>query len=92
MPYGTIPQGQMFVQYMIPAEKRYPYPIVMVHGGGGQGTHMMGLGRPPRLGALLRAGRLRVYWLDRPSYGRSPYHPDALGPSHLPNVPPLRSR
>ena len=34
----------MFVQYMIPAEKRYPYPIVMVHGGGAQGTHMMGLG------------------------------------------------
>jgi pimeloyl-ACP methyl ester carboxylesterase len=29
-----------------------------------------------------------VYWVDRPSYGRSPYHPDALGPSHLPNVPP----
>jgi len=29
-----------------------------------------------------------VYWIDRPSYGRSPYHPDALGPSHLPNVPP----
>jgi len=30
-----------------------------------------------------------VYWVDRPSYGRSPYHPDALGPSHLPNVPPF---
>lgn len=42
MPYGTIALGQMFVQYMIPAEKRHPYPIVMVHGGGGQGTHMMG--------------------------------------------------
>jgi len=33
MPYGTIAQGQMYVQYMIPAEKRYPYPVVMVHGG-----------------------------------------------------------
>src|SRR5580704_15405996 len=88
MPYGTIAQGQMFVQYMIPAEKRYQYPIVMVHGGGGQGTHMMGIGgRPGWVHYFVQAG-YSVYWLDRPSYGRSPYHPDALGPSHLPNVPP----
>jgi pimeloyl-ACP methyl ester carboxylesterase len=88
MPYGTIAQGQMYVQYMIPAEKRYQYPIVMVHGGGGQGTHMMGIGgRPGWVHYFVQAG-YSVYWLDRPSYGRSPYHPDALGPSHLPNVPP----
>lgn len=89
MPYGTIAQGQMFVQYMIPAEQRYPYPIIMVHGGGAQGTHMMGLGgRPGWVHYFVQAG-YSVYWLDRPSYGRSPYHPDALGPSHLPNVPAL---
>lgn len=89
MPYGTIAQGQMYVQYMIPAEKRYPYPVVMVHGGGGQGTHMMGIGgRPGWVHYFVQAG-YSVYWLDRPSYGRSPYHPDALGPSHLPNVPPF---
>jgi pimeloyl-ACP methyl ester carboxylesterase len=88
MPYGTIPQGQMFVQYMIPAEQRYPYPIVMVHGGGGQGTHMMGLGRRPGWVHYFVQAGYAVYWLDRPSYGRSPYHPDALSPSHLPNVPP----
>jgi pimeloyl-ACP methyl ester carboxylesterase len=88
MPYGTIAQGQMYVQYMIPAEKRYQYPIVMVHGGGGQGCHMMGIGgRPGWVHYFVQAG-YSVYWLDRPSYGRSPYHPDALGPSHLPNVPP----
>ena len=87
MPYGTIPKGQMYVQYMIPAEKRHPYPVVMVHGGGGQGTHMMGIGgRPGWVHYFVQAG-YSVYWLDRPSYGRSPYHPDALGPSHLPNVP-----
>ncbi len=85
--YGTIPMGQMFVQYMIPVEKRHPYPVVMVHGGGGQGTHMMGIGgRPGWVHYFVQAG-YSVYWLDRPSYGRSPYHPDALGPSHLPNVP-----
>ncbi len=89
MPYGTIALGQMFVQYMIPAEKRYPYPVVMVHGGGGQGTHMMGIGgRPGWVHYFVQAG-YSVYWVDRPSYGRSPYHPDALGPSHLPNVPPI---
>src|ERR1043166_5470021 len=47
MPYGTNAQGQMFVQNMVPAERRHRYPVVMVHGGGGQGTHMMGLGRRP---------------------------------------------
>ena len=89
MPYGTIALGQMFVQYMIPAEKRHPFPVVMVHGGGGQGTHMMGIGgRPGWVHYFVQAG-YSVYWLDRPSYGRSPYHPDALGPSHLPNVPPF---
>ncbi len=88
MSYGTIAMGQMYVQYMIPAEKRYPYPVIMVHGGGGQGTHMMGIGgRPGWVHYFVQAG-YSVYWLDRPSYGRSPYHPDALGPSHLPNVPP----
>ena len=87
MPYGTIAQGQMFVQYMIPEKKVNPLPLVMVHGGGGQGTHMMGIGgRPGWVHYFVQAG-YSVYWLDRPSYGRSPYHPDALGPSHLPNVP-----
>jgi pimeloyl-ACP methyl ester carboxylesterase len=88
MPYGEIAMGQQYVQYMIPAERRYPYPVIMVHGGGGQGCHMMGIGgRPGWVHYFVQAG-YSVYWLDRPSYGRSPYHPDALGPSHLPNVPP----
>jgi pimeloyl-ACP methyl ester carboxylesterase len=91
MPYGTIAQGQMFVQYMIPAERRHPYPIVLVHGGGAQGTHMMGLGRRPGWVHYFVQAGYAVYWLDRPSYGRSPYHPDALGPSHLNNVPPFEA-
>ena len=87
MPYGTIAQGQMFVQYMIPEKKLHPLPVVMVHGGGGQGTHMMGIGGRPGWVHYFVQNGYSVYWLDRPSYGRSPYHPDALGPSHLPNVP-----
>jgi pimeloyl-ACP methyl ester carboxylesterase len=89
MSYGTIALGQMYVQYMIPAERRHPYPVVMVHGGGGQGTHMMGIGRRPGWVHYFVQAGYSVYWVDRPSYGRSPYHPDALGPSHLPNVPPF---
>jgi len=85
--YGTIPMGQMFVQYMKPAEKKHPLPIVMVHGGGGQGCHMMGIGRRPGWVHFFVQAGYDVYWVDRPSYGRSPYHPDALGPSHLPIVP-----
>jgi pimeloyl-ACP methyl ester carboxylesterase len=89
MPYGTIALGQMYVQYMIPAERKHPLPIVMVHGGGGQGMHMMGIGRRPGwVHHCVQAG-YAVYWVDRPGFGRSPYHPDALGPSHLRNVPPF---
>ena len=88
MQYGTIALGQQYVQYMIPAERRHPYPVIMVHGGGGQGCHMMGIGRRPGLVHYFVQAGYATYWIDRPSYGRSPYHPDALGPSHLPNVPP----
>ena len=85
--YGTVVMGQQYVQYMIPAERRSPYPVVMIHGGGGQGTHMMGIGgRPGWVHYFVQAG-YAVYWLDRPGFGRSPYHPDTLGPSHLRNVP-----
>jgi len=91
MPYGTIAQGQMFVQYMIPAERRHPYPVILIHGGGAQGTHMMGLGRRPGWVHYFVQAGYAVYWVDRPSYGRSPYHPDALGPSHLNNVPPYEA-
>lgn len=81
MPYGTILAGQMYVQEMIPAEVKQPLPIVLVHGGGGQMLHYMGLGSGVAGWAhyYLQAG-YRVYLVDRPGHGRAPYHPDALGP------------
>jgi pimeloyl-ACP methyl ester carboxylesterase len=83
VPYGTIATGQMYVQYFVPAEVRYPHPIVLIHGGGGQATHMMGLGgRPGFLHYFIQEG-YRVYLVDRPAFGRSPYHPDAFDPSLL---------
>ncbi|HEV3331825.1 MAG TPA: alpha/beta fold hydrolase [Bryobacteraceae bacterium] len=81
MPYGTILMGQMYVQEMIPAQVRHPYPVVLVHGGAGQGTHYMGLGDGQSGWAhfYLQEG-YSVYLVDRPGHGRAPYHPDALGP------------
>ncbi len=81
VPYGTIATGQMYVQYFVPAEVRYPHPIVLIHGGGGQATHMMGIGRRPGLLHFFIQEGYRVYLVDRPVYGRVPFHPDAFDPS-----------
>jgi pimeloyl-ACP methyl ester carboxylesterase len=81
MPYGTILAGQMYVQYLIPAQVRHPYPVILVHGGTGQMLHYMGGGNGQAGWAhyYVQAG-YRVYLIDRPGHGRAPYHPDALGP------------
>jgi pimeloyl-ACP methyl ester carboxylesterase len=71
---------------MSPAERRHQYPVIMVHGGGGQGMHMMGIGRRPGWVHYFTQAGYAVYWIDRPGFGRSPYHPDALGPSQLRNL------
>ncbi len=80
LPYGTILTGQMYVQEMIPAQVRHELPIVLVHGGTGQMLHYMGTGDGQAGWAhyYLQAG-YKVYLVDRPGHGRSPYHPDALG-------------
>jgi pimeloyl-ACP methyl ester carboxylesterase len=78
---ATILVGQMYVQYLKPQQKRGKYPVVLVHGGGGQGTHYMGLGDGNSGWAhyWVQAG-YDVYIVDRPGHGRSVYHPDSLGP------------
>jgi pimeloyl-ACP methyl ester carboxylesterase len=57
----------MFVQYILPADRKHEYPIVMIHGGGGQGTDWM---ETPD-------GRdgWDVYVVDRPGHGRSQSNP-----------------
>jgi pimeloyl-ACP methyl ester carboxylesterase len=81
MPYGTIIAGQMYVQYLVPAKVKHPYPVVLVHGGTGQMLHYMGPGDGAAGWAhyFLQEG-YKVYMIDRPGHGRAPYHPDALGP------------
>lgn len=80
-PYGLIPAGPMFVQYLIPREVRHQLPIVLVHGGGGQMLQYLGPGdgQAGWTHYLVQAG-YKVYLVDRPGHGRGVYHPDALGP------------
>ncbi|HEY6360930.1 MAG TPA: alpha/beta fold hydrolase [Vicinamibacterales bacterium] len=77
--YGTIVVGQMYVQYLVPEQVRHPLPVVLVHGGGGQMTHYMGLdGNAGWAHYYVQAG-YQVYLVDRPGHGRSPVSLDALG-------------
>ncbi len=71
---------QMYVEYMVPTRVRKPFPIVLVHGGGGQGLDWMGTpdGRPGWFQYLAAEG-YRVYVVDRPGHGRSPLHPYVHG-------------
>lgn len=70
---GTVIDGQMHVGFQLVANKRHPYPLVLVHGGGGQATDWMGTpdGRDGWLDYFLAAG-FDVYYVDRPAHGRSP--------------------
>ena len=80
-PYGTVARGPLFVQWEAPVDTARPYPVVLIHGGGGQGTDWLGTpdGRPGWATYLLESG-YAVYVVDRPGHGRSPFHPDVLGP------------
>jgi pimeloyl-ACP methyl ester carboxylesterase len=67
------------VQYLKPAKKRSQYPIILVHGGAGQGTHFMGLnGMAGWAHYFVQAG-YDTYVIDRPGHGRAVYHPDFYG-------------
>jgi pimeloyl-ACP methyl ester carboxylesterase len=79
---GTVVNGsQMYVEYWIPKVVKHPYPMVIVHGGGGQGLDWLGTpdGRPGWVTLLLQAG-YKVYLVDRPGHGRSPNAPELQGP------------
>ena len=86
---GSFVNGkQMYVESFIPAQVRHPYPIVLVHGGGGQGLDWMGTpdGRRGWAQILLEEG-YKVYVVDRPGHGRSPFHPDVDGPFPAQSLP-----
>jgi pimeloyl-ACP methyl ester carboxylesterase len=62
----------MFVQYLLPANPQHEYPLVLIHGGGGQGTDWLETpdGRDGWVDYFVAAG-WDVYVVDRPGHGRS---------------------
>ena len=86
-PDGRALRGQSYVEYWIPEDLRHPWPIVMIHGGGGQGLDFLGTAdrREGWAHWFVRAG-YAVYVVDRPCHGRSPFHP-ALQGEMLPPAP-----
>lgn len=76
-----VQRGPMHVEWEAPEEVTHPYPVVLVHGGGGQGTDWQNTpdGRPGWARLLVQQG-YAVYVVDRVGHGRSPYHPDVIGP------------
>jgi len=67
--------GQMYVQYQVPAKRRHPYPLVMIHGGGQTAVNFLGTpdGRRGWADYFLANG-FSVYVVDQPGRGRSGYY------------------
>jgi pimeloyl-ACP methyl ester carboxylesterase len=77
--------GAMYVGFELQAEPQHPYPLLLVHGGGGQMTDYMGTpdGRDGWLDYFIAAG-FDVYMAERPGFGRSPnstLYGDLQGPA-----------
>lgn len=81
--FGTSVTG-MHVQYQVPVAARHGN-LVLVHGGGGQALDMLTTpdGREGWATLFLRDG-FAVYTVDRPGFGRSPYHPALYAPTGPP--------
>jgi pimeloyl-ACP methyl ester carboxylesterase len=63
----------MYAEERVPAHDNGSYPVVLVHGGGGQGTDWGTTpdGRPGWADLLVERG-FAVHVIDRPGHGRSP--------------------
>ncbi len=77
----TYQSGPMFVEWEASERVTRPWPIILMHGGGFQGTEWFDTpdGRPGWAQRLVEAG-YAVLVVDRPGHGRSPFHVDTLGP------------
>ena len=77
---GKAMRGQQYNEFWIPEDLRHETPIVMIHGGGGQGTDFLGTadGREGWVHWFVRRG-WAVYVVDRPQHGRSPFQPAFQG-------------
>jgi pimeloyl-ACP methyl ester carboxylesterase len=89
----AVMDGQMFVQFQIPALQKHPYPIVMIHGQGQSGTNFLSTpdGRAGWADFFLHQG-YAVYVVDQPLRGRSAYHSDIDGPISAPTINYIEKR
>ena len=87
-PRAGVAIAPMYVYWEAPVEVTQPYPVVLVHGGGGQGLDYLTTpdGRQGWAGLLVEQGFV-VYVVDRPAHGRSPYIPELMGEAGPP-LPP----
>ena len=85
--------GHMFVEYMIPARKRHPWPIVMIHGGLRTGVNFLGTldGKEGWAQDFVRRG-YAVYIVDQVGRGRSPIIEKAYGPARLGDLRGVQKR
>lgn len=83
--YGPAQRAPMYVEWEVADPQTDKPPLILVHGGGGQGTDwLMTLDGNPGWAAHFVAAGYPVYVVDRPGHGRSPYHPDVVGPMGAP--------
>lgn len=76
----TYQRDPMYVEWEAPEVVTRPYPVVLMHGGGFQGTEWFDTpdGRPGWAQRFVEAG-YAVLVIDRPGHGRSPFHVKTLG-------------
>jgi len=77
----TYQRGPLFAEWEGPETVTRRWPVVLVHGGGFQGTEWLDTpdGRPGWAQRFVEAGYVTVI-VDRPGQGRSPFHTDTFGP------------
>jgi pimeloyl-ACP methyl ester carboxylesterase len=73
---GDIEVNQAYVEYQIPAERKYKYPLVLLHGGGHTGNYYRTTpdGREGWFTSFTRRG-FAVYGVDAPNRGRAGWDP-----------------
>lgn len=78
--HGTNYRAPLYVEWEAPEVITKPYPLVLVHGGGGQISDWRATpdGRPGWMQRFVDAG-FAVFAVDRPAHGRSWNHPDVVG-------------
>ena len=78
---GTVVNGeQMYVEYFVPAQVRHPFSIVSGPRRRRPGPRLADdAGRPPGWAHYFVQQGYKVYVVDRPGHGRSPFHPDLHG-------------